>query len=250
MWQKFRSWPQWAQILAWLFASPIVWSAWVLQKLWPIWARVGLVLATWGVVALVAASGSASNESSAAMPEARTTPEPAITDVSTTTSAETTTEGESSAEPETTTESESPVPTTTTTSSGDPDVDKHTRYYMNQMSTCMVGVGLVILDIQDQKDDFTLADDATNARDLCDDVRTNLALADTDHFDDQAALGFYAVDRYKSGLNALLEFIDTQETTKLVEVQNKLQDADASATEAFKAINQRRRLYGLQPYRP
>lgn len=57
MWLRFRSWPVWAQIVAWALVWPVVWTVWVLQKkLWPRWIRGGLVAAAWGLVVLIALS--------------------------------------------------------------------------------------------------------------------------------------------------------------------------------------------------
>ncbi len=134
---------------------------------------------------------------------------------------------------------------------GDPDVDKRTRAYLNAMSTCETAVGLVLLDIKRGKlNDITLADEVTKARDICNSLRSRLATMDTHHFDDQAALGFYAINRYKSGLNATLAYIDNPRPSKVIEARNKLQDGHASATEAMKQINARRHVYNLKSYHP
>jgi hypothetical protein len=134
---------------------------------------------------------------------------------------------------------------------GDPAVDKNTRYFLNQMSYCELSVGLVLADIRRGKlDDIELADGTTQARNVCDDVRGKLLLADTDHFDDEAALGFDGIDRFKSGLNAMLAYIDNPRPTKVVEARDKLQEGDQATSQARREINQRRRVYGLKPYHP
>jgi hypothetical protein len=130
-------------------------------------------------------------------------------------------------------------------------VNKNTRAYLNEMATCETAVGLVRLDIKRGKlNDIALADDVTQARNLCDGVRDKLLSLDTNHFDDQAAVGFFAIDRYKSGLNALLAYIDNPRPSKVIEARDKLRDGDGSAAQAQREINQRRRVYGLRPYRP
>lgn len=142
--------------------------------------------------------------------------------------------------------------------SGDPtasddarSVDRNTRAYLNKISTCQTAVGLVLLDARSGKvDDFQLADDATQARDICDEIRSQVVSMDTDHFDDEAATGFYAVDRYKSGLNAILTYIDNPAPTKIIEARDKLQEGDMSARQARRDINGRRHVYGLRSYRP
>lgn len=119
------------------------------------------------------------------------------------------------------------------------------------MSTCETAVGLVVLDIRrGNLDPVSLADNTTQARDICDSIRSRLASMTTDHFDDQAALGFYAIDRLKSGLNAVLAYLDNPRPTKIIEARNKLQDGDGSATQAIRAINKRRRVYGLHKLKP
>ena len=129
-------------------------------------------------------------------------------------------------------------------------MSKNTCAYINAMATCETAVGIVLLDIkQGQPDDVALADESTQARDVCDGIRSKLATMNTDHFDDQAAEGFYAVDRYKSGLNAMLAYIDNPRPTKVIEARDKLETGDAAAAEATRAINKRRRLFGLAAYK-
>ena len=95
-----------------------------------------------------------------------------------------------------------------------------------------------------------LVDVTTQARDLCDNVRSKLVTLDTKHFSDQAAQVWYAVDRYKSGLNALLNYFDTNAPTKVIEARDKFREGDANLAAGIKAINIRRHLYGLPPLTP
>ena len=140
---------------------------------------------------------------------------------------------------------------TTPQPSGDTaSVDEHTRAYVGEMESCVVEVGLVIIDARKNASDIALADSATSARDTCDQVRSNLEGMNTDHFGDQANEGYYGIDRYKSGLNALLTYIDTAAPTKLIEARNKLDEGDQAAAQAIRDINQRRRDYGLAPINP
>jgi endonuclease YncB( thermonuclease family) len=98
MWSKFRSWPLWAQIVAWVFAWPIVWTIWVVQKgLWPRWVRAGLVGAAWGFILFVALSPTGENGPAVADAEpaaAQAAPAPTTTSVVETTTAGTDTEAE------------------------------------------------------------------------------------------------------------------------------------------------------------
>ena len=131
---------------------------------------------------------------------------------------------------------------------GDPTVNKHTRYYVNQMAVCQISVELLRIDMRGGKVSLlNLADEATSARDTCDAVRDNLSVANTDHFDDQATEVWYGVDRYKSGLNAFLAFVDSLAPSKAVETRNKLQQGDAAVKAGVRGINQRRKVYGLVP---
>lgn len=127
-------------------------------------------------------------------------------------------------------------------------VDKHTRAYVAQVETCLVTVGLLLLDIQrGQTDTLKLADEATTARDTCDTIRSNLLTMNTDHFDDQAATAWYGVDRLKSGLNAFLAYLDNPVPSKLIEARNKLEEGDQAAAQGIREINSRRKVYGLKP---
>jgi hypothetical protein len=156
-----------------------------------------------------------------------------------------------------------PSPATTTTATtnksdanrskpkGDPKVDENTRAYLNVMASCQTAVGLILIDIKKGGlSDVAFADETTQARDICDGARSKVLSMNTDHFDDQAATGYYAIDRYKSGLNAMLAYIDNPRPTKVIEARNKLQEGDQAATETTRTINQRRHVYGLRSYHP
>lgn len=129
----------------------------------------------------------------------------------------------------------------------DAKVDKNTRAYMEAMTRCEAAVALIrsIITAEDS-DPLSLADNTTSARDICEDVRGQLLRLDTDKFDNEAATGFHAIDRYKSGLNAVLAYIDNPRPTKVIEARNKLQEGDRSTTQARNEINERRRAYGLK----
>ena len=95
------------------------------------------------------------------------------------------------------------------------------------MSACEISAGLVLLQMREAKaTDVELAETTTQARDTCESVRDKLLLADTDHFDDEAAIGFHGIDRYKSGLNAVLAYLDNPRPTKIVEIRNKIREGD------------------------
>jgi hypothetical protein len=57
---------------------------------------------------------------------------------------------------------------------------------------------------------------------------------------------WYGVDRMKSGLNALLVYIDSKAPSKLIEARDKLVQGLATARAGIRAINARRRFYGLR----
>jgi len=139
-----------------------------------------------------------------------------------------------------------PPPPPAAPAAGDPDVDAHTREYVKQIHGCQAAVTLVRAGITESTDLVEVADLATKARDVCDTIRSNLVTINTDHFDDQANEGFYAVDRSKSGLNALLAYLGAVE---LIEARDKLAEGDQAAKEAIRGINARRPVYGLAPIR-
>jgi len=99
MWLRFRSWPVWAQIVAWVLVWPAVWTMWVLQKrLWPRWIRIGLVAAAWGLVVLIGVSPGGGDET-AALPDAQPTAAQAAPESTTTAPASTSTPTTTEAEP-------------------------------------------------------------------------------------------------------------------------------------------------------
>jgi hypothetical protein len=143
---------------------------------------------------------------------------------------------------------EPPPPPPPAKPKGDPDVDKHTREYVRQVKACRLAVGVVLLQIREGKaTDIELADSATSARDTCDAIRSRLVTMNTDHFDDQATTAWSGVDRYKSGLNAMLAYIDNPAPSKLIEARDKLQEGDQSVSQGLREINARGRVYNLKP---
>ena len=133
-------------------------------------------------------------------------------------------------------------------SESDPTMNKRTRQYVSTAQACVLAVGLLQLEIKRGKSSLVeLADTTTQARDICNGVRSRLLGINTDHFDDQATEVWYGIDRFKSGLNALLTYLDTNAPSKLIEARDKLQEGDATFSIGFKHINQRRRIYGLAP---
>ena len=91
-------------------------------------------------------------------------------------------------------------------------------------SSCQVAAGLAI-DIASNpaSDLYTMSDAVTKARDICESARS--ILLDEDKSDDAHVWG--GVDRIKSGLNALLEFIDTGATSKVIEARDKIAEGNA-----------------------
>lgn len=129
----------------------------------------------------------------------------------------------------------------------DPTMDERTRQYIAQVQTCQVTVGLTLLQIQrGETDSFMIADSANTAADTCETIKTNLATTDTNHFDDEALLAWSGVSEMKSGMNALLAYIDDPRPTKLIEARDKIQKGDAQAAEGIRQINRRRTVYGLE----
>ena len=107
-------------------------------------------------------------------------------------------------------------------------------------------LGLLILDLQKgQQDTLKVADETTTARDACDNARSQLATMSTDHFDEQALVAWGGIDRAKSGLNALLTYLDNPVPSKLIETRNKLQEGDRDMAAGIEAINQTRRAAGF-----
>jgi hypothetical protein len=93
MWQKFRSWPWWAQLATWVCLPAIVFSVWLWQRPWPMWWKLGLAgvaFLLWAPMVVAAAGGG----DSSAKPSQPQTEASANTQATTSTSqvAETTTE--------------------------------------------------------------------------------------------------------------------------------------------------------------
>jgi type II secretory pathway pseudopilin PulG len=129
-------------------------------------------------------------------------------------------------------------------------LNENTRSYLNKMNTCELSVGIVLLAARDATSDLALSADTTEARDYCEETRAELLDIDTDGFEDAADTGWYGVDRWKSGLNAMLAYIDDPIPSKLIEARDKLQEGGRHARQARREINAVRREHNLQPYRP
>src|SRR5690606_34796854 len=121
-----------------------------------------------------------------------------------------------------------------------------TRAYIARVQGCQLAVGLVIAGLDEVEDDFALAANTTQARDVREEARDWLLTADDKGVRDEAALAWTGVDRLKSGLNAMLAFIDNPRPTKLVEARDKLQAGEQQASEGLRQINRIRRSNGLK----
>ena len=139
------------------------------------------------------------------------------------------------------------APTTKVVEPVGDNMNYRSRRYVREMHRCTDGVVLFSAALQQPGtvDNVTLADTVVSLTRLCDQVRSDLAAMDTNHFDDQAALGFYGVDRIKSGFNALLKYLDTNAPSKLIEGRDKITDGVQSSHTAIAEINDRRAVYGL-----
>ncbi len=96
-----------------------------------------------------------------------------------------------------------------------------------------------------EPDTVKISDSANTAAQTCETIKSNLAVADTAHFDDEALLAWSGVSEMKSGMNALRAYLDDPRPSKLVEVRDKIQRGDAQAAEGIRQINSRRVVYGL-----
>jgi hypothetical protein len=131
---------------------------------------------------------------------------------------------------------------------GDAAVNRNSRRSVSAVNACRVSAAIVrSAAARGDTDLVDMADLTTTARDTCDGVRSNLATLDTDHFDDQAAEAWAGVDEIKSGLNAVLAYIDNPRPSKIIEARNKLDDGESTAADGLRQINERRKVYGLKP---
>ncbi len=148
---------------------------------------------------------------------------------------------------EQTTAEESDTAEETDATPTDPTMNERTRSYIAKVQTCQVTVGLTLLLIQrGESDSFTIADSANTAAQTCEMIKTNLLQADTDHFRDEALLAWSGVSEMKSGMNALIAYVDNPQPSKLIEARDKIQRGDAQAALGIKQINRRRVAYGLK----
>jgi hypothetical protein len=130
-----------------------------------------------------------------------------------------------------------------------PSMDKRTRSFVATLRQCDLSAAIARGSLKSATA-VQAADAVTSARDTCDNVRSELALADSQHFSDQAAIAFGAADELKSGLNAVLAYLDNPRPSKVIEARNKLDDGATQAASAYSEINKRRRVYGLKSIKP
>jgi hypothetical protein len=123
-------------------------------------------------------------------------------------------------------------------------LEKHSRDYVAQASACEAGAEIALQPVEDASD-FDIADNVTQARDVCEQARTNLLDMSTDHFDDEATEIWNGVDRMKSGLNAFLTYMGDQSPAKLVEAKNKLVAGKGAIEDGVSKINSIRAEQGL-----
>jgi hypothetical protein len=143
-----------------------------------------------------------------------------------------------------------PKPAAKSKPSGDAAVDRNTRRYVEAVQGCRQFAAIVrSAAVKGETDMLDMADLTTTARDGCDNRRSTMLGMDTEHFDDQAAPAWAGVDEIKSGLNALLAYIDNPRPGKIIEARNKLDEGDSTAAEGIHQINQRRHVYGLKAFK-
>jgi hypothetical protein len=126
-------------------------------------------------------------------------------------------------------------------------VDKNTRAYTKRVQACRAVAALARSIIAQGKGNAVdMADTTTQARDTCNNIRTALATMSHDHFDNEAVDAWSGVDEIKSGLNAVLAYLDNPRPSKIIEARDKLNEGDALAKEGLHGINVRRHVYGLK----
>jgi hypothetical protein len=89
------------------------------------------------------------------------------------------------------------------------------------------------------------ADALTTVKGDCGKLRDTMLGMDTTHFSSQALDAYVAMDRYKSALGKVGDYIDTSAPTKLSEAKQGLAEATQLAQQAVAEINSRRATYGL-----
>jgi hypothetical protein len=123
-------------------------------------------------------------------------------------------------------------------------VNDHSRAYIGEVRRCME-IASVAISLAAKEDIYSASDSVKQAANTCDDIRSELATMDSDHFDKQATTAWGGVDRIKSGLNATVAYLDTQYPSKLVEARDKLHLGMMWARIGIRGINLRRQVYGL-----
>jgi hypothetical protein len=182
------------------------------------------------IIAIGASSGGDSNSQSTSAAAADTSPATTNADVA-----------------QTATTSTKAKPTKPTKPKGDAAVNRNTRRYVSAVNACRLSAAIVrSAAAKGDTDLVDMADLTTTARDTCDGARSTLPTLDTDHFDDQAAQAWGGVDEIKSGLNAVLAYIDDPRPSKIIEARNKLDDGESTAADGLRQINERRKVYGLK----
>ena len=85
------------------------------------------------------------------------------------------------------------------------------------------------------------------ARDVCEQIRSELLEMDDNKFGDQATTVWAAVDYMKSADNAVLAFLDTQQPSKIDDARQHKADAEAAFAQGIREMNARRRELGIGP---
>lgn len=128
------------------------------------------------------------------------------------------------------------------------DVDRRTHDYVHKAKACRLAVEWAIADTFRKTSALEIAEETTNARDLCNTIGSQLLTMNTDQFHRGAKTVRSGVDGYKRGLNALFAFADNPDAVgKLLEATVKLRMGDQHVTAGLKQINARRRVYNLKP---
>lgn len=156
------------------------------------------------------------------------------------------------ASPGTTTKTTAPAPVTTQPVPPPPPTGpsekavkarEHGQAFYDQAQACVIAFVIA----GSSETDLEGAENFIAAKNLCENIRSELASVNTDDIDDETLTLWAAVDEAKQGCNSAINYLDTQAPSKLADYKSHLQNASSYLKQGKRELNARLRELGAKP---
>ena len=130
------------------------------------------------------------------------------------------------------------------------DVNRRSKRYVRLLRDChdtVVFLTTVLERDAGQSDVLTVADTVRRVKDVCDARYDSMLRFETDDFGEEATTALVAVEKYRDGLDDMLDYIDSPTASELLDARDNLRSGREYAQLGVDEINERRRELDLAP---